>query len=109
MARERDDAVWLHVSFDLPTTTPKQKHDYRAFREFLLQEGFSMAQFSIYVRYVRRQADAAPVIRRITGKVPPGGDVVALVISDRTWAQATRFSVKPGDSGPGTPQQLELF
>lgn len=32
------------VFFDLPTITDKNRHDYRKFRQFLVQEGFIMMQ-----------------------------------------------------------------
>lgn len=77
--REREDAVWMHVSFDLPVVS---KRDRRAYREFLLGRGFAMAQFSIYVRYIRRHSDAVAEIKRIRGEVPPGGEIVVLTLSD---------------------------
>lgn len=107
--RDREDAVWLHVSFDLPTTTPEQKRNYRHFREFLMKSGFSMSQFSVYIRYLRRASEAGPVGAQITAEVPPGGRVVLLTLSDHCWAQALRFSNGEPVSGGEPPDQLELF
>ena len=40
--------MWLMVMFDLPTDTPKARRRYRDFRNYLLQDGFDMLQFSVY-------------------------------------------------------------
>ena len=40
------------VFFDLPTITDKNRHDYRKFRQFLVQEGFIMMQESVYTKLV---------------------------------------------------------
>lgn len=36
--------------FDLPVDTEGQKRAYRIFRKNLIQEGFVMIQYSVYVR-----------------------------------------------------------
>lgn len=40
----------LMVMFDLPTDTSQQRKQYRQFRKKLLNEGFIMIQYSVYVR-----------------------------------------------------------
>lgn len=46
----RYDAVRLFYFFDLPMETPKEKRLYRLFRKTLIENGFEMLQFSVYVR-----------------------------------------------------------
>ena len=43
--------MWVFALFDLPVTTPKARKRYTQFRRLLLNEGFSMLQFSVYARY----------------------------------------------------------
>lgn len=43
--------MWLFVFFDLPVTTKKERHDAALFRKNLEKDGFSMMQFSVYVRH----------------------------------------------------------
>ena len=43
--------MWVLVFFDLPTETKKDKREYALFRKRLQMDGFSMFQFSIYVRH----------------------------------------------------------
>lgn len=47
----------LMVMFDLPVETSEQRREYRKFRKKLINEGFMMMQYSIYVRVcVSRQS-----------------------------------------------------
>ena len=43
--------MWILVFFDLPTETQKDKKAYTLFRKNLQKDGFTMFQFSIYVRH----------------------------------------------------------
>ena len=43
--------MWLLVFFDLPTDTKKDRKAYATFRKQLISDGFTMFQFSIYVRH----------------------------------------------------------
>lgn len=40
----------LLIMFDLPTETAQDRKNYRIFRKELINEGFVMIQFSVYVR-----------------------------------------------------------
>ena len=40
----------MFCMFDLPVETEEQRRNYRIFRKELIQEGFVMIQYSIYVR-----------------------------------------------------------
>lgn len=41
---------WLVVIFDLPVTTAEARREYTQFRDFLLNDGYLMIQFSVYAR-----------------------------------------------------------
>ena len=43
--------MWILVFFDLPTQTKRDKKAYHDFRENLIRDGFTMFQFSIYIRH----------------------------------------------------------
>lgn len=43
--------MWMMVMFDLPTETHSQRKSAAKFRKFLLDEGFEMVQFSVYVQF----------------------------------------------------------
>ncbi|MGC6426759.1 MAG: CRISPR-associated endonuclease Cas2 [Akkermansiaceae bacterium] len=41
---------WLMVAFDLPTKTKDERKRYTHFRKCLLDDGFLMMQYSVYIR-----------------------------------------------------------
>ena len=43
--------MWVMVYFDLPTNTKQERRLAARFRKDLIQDGFAMFQFSIYVRH----------------------------------------------------------
>jgi CRISPR-associated protein Cas2 len=50
--------MWVFVYFDLPTETKKDRKAYATFRKTLLQNGFSMIQYSIYSRHCSSRENA---------------------------------------------------
>ncbi|WP_038097390.1 CRISPR-associated endonuclease Cas2, partial [Treponema pedis] len=42
--------MWIICLFDLPTNTKEQRHRASKFRQQLIEDGFSMMQFSVYYR-----------------------------------------------------------
>ena len=68
--------------FDLPTLTAENRSDYREFRNFLLQQGFYMLQFSIYVKIVDNHESAKLTVLRVRNFLPPAGEIRGLVITD---------------------------
>lgn len=72
----------IMVFFDLPTKTKKQRKAYTKFRAFLLDDGYDMLQYSVYVR-VCKGADAVETHRRrIQNYLPKKGSVHFLVLTE---------------------------
>ena len=57
--------MWVLVLFDLPTETKKDKRAYADFRKNLQKDGFTMFQFSIYVRHCASSENADVHIKRV--------------------------------------------
>ena len=43
--------MWIFVFFDLPTETAIQRKEAALFRKTLLEDGFTMLQYSVYIRH----------------------------------------------------------
>ena len=69
------------VFFDLPTITDKNRHDYRKFRQFLVQEGFIMMQESVYTKLVLN----GTMVNLVKNK-PQEGFVEMLVITEKQFS-----------------------
>lgn len=101
--------LWVLVLFDLPTQTKKARKQYATFRKKLLKDGFTMFQFSIYVRHCSSRENAEVHQKRVRMSLPPVGKVGILTITDKQFGMIEIFYGKDPAKVPGTPQQLELF
>ena len=73
------------VFFDLPVKTKKQRREATRFRNFLLNDGYHMVQFSVYAR-VCNGMDAVNKHRgRIKNNLPENGAIRLLVITERQY------------------------
>ncbi len=101
--------MWTIVLYDLPTETKKERKAAARFRKDLLQDGFSMFQFSAYVRHSPSSENADVHKRRVKKSLPEFGKVGILQITDKQFGQMEIFyGEKPAEKQP-IPQQLELF
>ena len=101
--------MWVLVLFDLPTETKKDKRAYADFRKNLQRDGFTMFQFSIYVRHCASMENANVHIKRVKSFLPEFGKVGIMCITDKQFGNIELFYGKKAVE-PNTPgQQLELF
>lgn len=101
--------MWVLVFFDLPTETKKHRAIASRFRKKLLDDGFAMFQFSIYIRHCPSRENADVHIKRVKKSLPPEGKVGILCITDKQFGQMELFFAKKETDLPQVPQQLELF
>lgn len=101
--------MWVLVFFDLPTETKHERKLYSDFRKKLLNDGFSMFQFSIYIRHCPSRENAEVHIKRVKNTLPPFGEVGILCITDKQFGQMELFRCRRAESKNPVCQQLELF
>ena len=101
--------MWVLVLFDLPTDTKKARKEYAQFRKQLLQDGFTMFQFSIYIRHCASMENADAHIKRVKSFLPEHGKVGIMCVTDKQFSNISLFYGKKPQAvnTPGT--QLELF
>ena len=78
-------AVRVICIFDLPVVTDNDKRAYRTFRKFLLQNGFEMLQYSVYVRTCPNRSFANKFYNRIKQNAPRKGDIKLLTITEKQF------------------------
>jgi CRISPR-associated protein Cas2 len=101
--------MWVMVFFDLPTETKRERREAALFRKNLMKDGFTMFQYSIYIRHCPSHENANVHIKRVKSFLPDTGFVVVFTITDKQFGMMELFNKsKPADR-PETPQQLELF
>ena len=100
--------MWMLVMFDLPVVEKKQRKEATRFRNSLLDLGFDMVQFSVYMRCCVSRERADAVTRKVRQAMPSGGKVTILFITDKQYAGMLNFRARerkePPDNG-----QLALF
>lgn len=101
--------MWILVFFDLPTETKKDRKIYAQFRKNLMRDGFTMFQFSIYVRHCASKENADVHIRRVKNLLPQVGKVGILCITDKQFGAIQLFSGQRVTEVNAPGQQLELF
>lgn len=102
-------SMWVVAMFDLPTETPKKRRDYARFRKDLLEDGFTMMQYSVYARHCASIDNAEVHMKRMGALVPPEGEVRFMMITDRQYGRVQIFVGKKRQPTPSLPSQLELF
>lgn len=101
--------MWLFVMFDLPVGTSRERKQATRFRNDLLDLGFEMSQFSIYLKYCSSGEKADAISGRIPPLLPPGGKVDVLCITDRQYSNMRRYHGRRAKKTDGSPRQLRLF
>lgn len=101
--------MWLYVMFDLPVGTDAERKTASKFRKFLLDQGFEMAQFSVYLRFARSKEAAETFIRHIQSALPKAGKVHIVTITDKQYGNARIFTGRKGERRPQNPDQLVMF
>ncbi len=101
--------MWVMVFFDLPTETKKDRKIFSDFRKRILNDGFVMFQFSIYLRHCPSRENADVHIKRVKQNLPPRGHVGILRITDKQFGNMEVFIGKAPDKKETPYMQLELF
>ncbi len=101
--------MWILVFFDLPTETKADKKRYTKFRKDLLDDGFGMFQFSIYIRHCSSRENMDVHIKRVKKFLPEFGKVGILTITDKQFGLIELFENRKQSETPEVSQQLELF
>lgn len=101
--------MWVLVLFDLPTETKVERKLYSNFRKDLLKDGFTMFQFSIYLRHCPSKENADVHIARVKRLLPKYGHVGILCITDKQFGNMEIFFGKQQTQVPLIGQQLEMF
>lgn len=101
--------MWVLVFFDLPTDTKRERKDAADFRKKLIGDGFTMFQFSIYVRHCASRENAEVHIRRVKARLPQFGHVAIIAITDKQFGAIEIFHNQKELPPEAPGQQLELF
>ena len=101
--------MWVLALFDLPTESKAQRRAYTRFRKHLLEDGFTLMQYSVYQRHCASHENAQAHIARMGARLPPEGEVRFITITDRQFELIKTFWGKHRQPVEKSPAQLEFF
>lgn len=94
--------------FDLPVVESTQAKAASKFRNSLLDLGFEMSQYSIYLKHCRSAARGKAVAEKVVSMVPQPGSLHILTITDKQFDRMIRVMSKDRKQVK-QPEQLSLF
>jgi len=92
-----------------PTETKQDKKNYTDFRKKMQKDGFTMFQFSAYLRHCSSRENAEVHVKRVQRNLPPKGHVGILTVTDKQFGMMQVFFGGVEKEKAPVPQQLELF
>jgi CRISPR-associated protein Cas2 len=101
--------MWMVVMFDLPVVEKKERKAATDFRNALLDMGFEMSQFSVYMRFCTSPAQVDTLCKRVEAALPDGGKVNILQFTDRQYERIVTFHGQAKQPANKTPDQFDLF
>jgi CRISPR-associated protein Cas2 len=101
--------MWLVVLFDLPVGTKKERKAATRFRLKLLDLGFEMTQYSVYLRFCAGKEQAESYERKIEQAMPGAGKVHIMAITDKQYENIRTFRGRNREHSPKNPDQFALF
>lgn len=101
--------MWIVVMFDLPVVEKAERKAATAFRNGLLDAGFEMSQFSVYMRFCTSQAQIDTLCKRVEAALPIGGKVNLLQFTDKQYERIISFQGQAKQPANKAPDQFDLF
>ena len=95
--------------FDLPVVEKAERKAATDFRNTLLDIGFEMSQFSVYMRFCTSNAQVETYCKRVESALPQGGKVNILQFTDKQYERIVSFHGKAKQPANKTPDQFDLF
>lgn len=98
------------VFFDLPVVKREDRKEYQQFRRFLINDGYTMIQFSVYSRICNGSEGIHKHVLRLKKNLPPKGSVRFLQVTEKQYSEM-KFLVgnqKPQEKKINA-QQLSIF
>jgi CRISPR-associated protein Cas2 len=83
--RDRNRQMRIIVLYDLPTLTKENRQSFRYFHKYLLNNGYYMLQFSVYVKLCHTFDYARESAQKLEKNSPKLGNVRYLLITEKQF------------------------
>lgn len=99
----------LIVMFDLPVITEKERSIATKFRNFLLDDGYIMMQYSVYSRICKNNDDIHKHINRLKLNIPNNGNIRLIQVTEKQYNNMIMFCGKRKDEENISIENLLVF
>lgn len=83
--------MWIICMFDIPVRTKTEMRKATRFRNLLLDEGFVMKQFSVYIKPVKSLNVGQTVTRKLSKFIPDNSSISFLYITDKQYLMTENY------------------
>jgi CRISPR-associated protein Cas2 len=101
--------MWMVVMFDLPVLEKSERKAATDFRNTLLDMGFAMSQFSVYMRFCTSPAQVDTYCKQVERALPVGGRVSIMQFTDKQYERIISFYGQARQPAKKAPDQFDLF
>lgn len=109
MAVEGERFMRMLVFFDLPTLTKSDRRTASRFRNFLIKDGYTMLQLSVYSRICKGKDDVEKHSNRLKSLIPEDGSVRLLTVTEKQYVTMEILVGKQKKEEELGDKQLLLF
>ena len=71
--------------YDLPTVEEKDKKEYTKFHKKMIDLGFHMLQYSVYVKVLQNETNYKQIISRLNNIVPNKGQIILFKVTEKQY------------------------
>ncbi|WP_276106971.1 CRISPR-associated endonuclease Cas2 [Listeria costaricensis] len=71
--------------FDLPMNTKQERRTYTRFRKYLINNGFTMVQFSVYSKIFPNRSSLDSYLIGLRANMPKQGSVRAMAVTEKQY------------------------
>lgn len=75
----------LLLFYDLPNTESYETKEYNQFRKSLLRNGYTMIQFSVYMKTINTQTKIEQEIKKIVKCLPNNGNIRVIAVTEKQY------------------------
>lgn len=99
----------LLIGFDLPRYTKRERRQATQFQKRLVDLGFTMKQFSLYEREVKKLSTKEYILRKLQKEIPDYGSITLYVLPDEVNnEQITILGKRAFKKSSSTPEFITI-
>ena len=73
--------------FDLPSVEAYEKKEYRIFKQALVKNGYTMMQFSVYMKPINGQIKVESEIKKLSKYLPDSGNIRLIQVTEKQYQE----------------------